>query len=148
MVSMIGAIRNYIASCPYLAEGRILGVDRLGADPVEYSIDTVPCEPVVRGYVDGSSVRQIEFIFGSREAYGQDILQNIMNSGFYEDFSDWIERQNNLRNYPDFGEYRSVQSIEVLTNGYAFEVSTDTSRYQIQLRIKYYQDRRYTKEEI
>lgn len=147
MTGMIEAIRNYIAACPYLAEGRILGVDRLGADPIEYSIDTVPCEPVVKRYTDGSSVRQIEFIFGSREAYGPDVLQNIMNSGFYEDFADWIEQQEDLRNFPDFGPYRSVQSIEVLTNGYAFEVGTDTSRYQIQLRITYYQDRRYKKEE-
>lgn len=148
MAKMIEAIRDYIATCPYLAEGRILGVDRLGADPVEYSIDTVPCEPVVKRYTDGSSVRQIEVIFGSREAYGQNVLQNIINSGFYEAFADWIEQQDNLRNLPNFGQYRSAQSIAVLTNGYAFEVGEDTSRYQIQLRITYYQDRRYAKEEI
>lgn len=146
MAGMIESIRDYIATCPYLAEGRILGVDRLGANPVEYTIDTVPCEPIVKRYTDGSSIRQIEVIFGSRETCGQDVLQNLVNSGFYESFSDWIEEQEHCRNYPEFGKYRSAQCIAVLTNGYAFEVGEETSRYQIQLRITYYQDRRYKEE--
>lgn len=147
MVSTINAIREYIKKCPYLDNGRILGVDRLGADPIEYTIDTVPCEPIIKEYIDGSSVRQIEFIFGSREKYGQDVMQNIMNSDFYENFACWIEQQDEKRVFPDFGKWRSVSSIEVLTNGYAHDVTLDTSRYQIQLRITYYQDRRYKKEE-
>lgn len=147
MVSTISAIREYIKKCPYLDNGRILGVDRLGADPIEYTIDTVPCEPIIKEYIDGSSVRQIEFIFGSREKYGQDVMQNIMNSDFYENFACWIEQQDEKRVFPDFGKWRSVSSIEVLTNGYAHDVTSDTSRYQIQLRITYYQDRRYNKEE-
>lgn len=145
--SMIESIRNYIATCPYLDRGRILGVDRLGADPIEYTIDTVPCEPVVKQYIDGGSVRQIEFIFGSREAYGQDVLQNLANSGFYENFADWIEQCNDQRILPEFEKYRTARSIEVLTHGYAADVGAETSRYQIQLRITYYQDRRYKKEE-
>lgn len=147
MVSTINAIREYIKKCPYLDNGRILGVDRLGADPIEYTIDTVPCEPIIKEYIDGSSVRQIEFIFGSREKYGQDVMQNIMNSDFYENFACWIEQQDEKRVFPDFGKWRSVLSIEVLTNGYAHDVTPNTSRYQIQLRITYYQDRRFKKEE-
>lgn len=148
MVSTINTIREYIKKCPYLDNGRILGVDRLGADPIEYTIDTVPCEPIIKEYIDGSSVRQIEFIFGSREKYGQDVMQNIMNSDFYENFACWIEQQDEKRVFPDFGKWRSVLSIEVLTNGYAHDVTPDTSRYQIQLRITYYQDRRFKQEEI
>lgn len=147
MVSTINAIREYIKTCPLLDRGRILAVDRLGIDPVEYTIDTVPCEPVIRDYTDGSSIRQIEFIFGSREAYGRDVLQNIMNSDFYEKFAAWIESQNSKEIYPDFGDYRDVQSVEVLTNGYAFDVTPDSARYQIQLRVTYYQDRKFNERE-
>lgn len=148
MVSTTNAIREYIKKCPYLKNGRILGVDRLGADPIEYTIDTVPCEPIIKQYTDGSSVRQIEFIFGSREKYGQDVMQNIMNSDFYEKFACWIEQQDEEQIFPDFGKWRSPLSVEVLTNGYAHDVTPNTSRYQIQLRITYYQDRRFRQEEI
>lgn len=148
MVSTTNAIREYIKKCPYLKNGRILGVDRLGADPIEYTIDTVPCEPIIKQYTDGSSVRQIEFIFGSREKYGQDVMQNIMNSDFYEKFACWIEQQDEKQIFPDFGKWRSPLSIEVLTNGYVHDVTPNTSRYQIQLRITYYQDRRFRQEEI
>lgn len=143
MSSIINAVREYISTCPYLEEGRILGVDRLGADPIEYTIDTVPCEPIIKEYTGGSTERQFEFIFGSCEKYGQDILQNIFNSEFYEKFADWIERNNWNRIYPDLGEFRTVNKIEILTNGSAFEVGSNTSRYQIQMRIVYFQDRRY-----
>ena len=89
-MSIIQAIRDYIAACPLLHEGAIVGVDRLGAQGVAYTIDTTPCEPVVRQYVDGGSMRQFLFVFASREAY-------------------------------DTGD--------------------DTARYQMQLRLLYYQAR-------
>lgn len=147
MASIINAIREYIKTCPYLDKGCILGIDCLDADPIKYTIDTVPCEPIVSEYIDGSSVRQIEFTFGSREKYGQDVMQNIINSDFYENFACWIEHQNENQIFPDFGKWRNVRSIKVLTSGYAFDVTPNTARYQIQLRITYYQDRRYKKEE-
>ena len=67
-MSIIEAVRNYIASCPLLKDGRILGVDRIGADAIEYSIDVLPCEPVLKTYVDGSKIKQFQFAFSSREA--------------------------------------------------------------------------------
>lgn len=47
-MSIVEAVRNYIASCPLLKDGRILGVDRIGADAIEYSIDVLPCTPVLQ----------------------------------------------------------------------------------------------------
>lgn len=145
-MSMIQAVWDYIATCPLLENNRILGVDRLGVDPIEYTIDTLPCEPIVRKYVDGSSIRQLEFAFGSREAYGHDVIQNILNSEFYEQFADWIGRNDANEIYPDFGEGKKVRSIAVISSGYALEVTEKTSRYQIQLRITYLQSWRYLKD--
>lgn len=96
--------------------------------------------------MDGSSIRQLEFAFGSREAYGHDVIQNILNSEFYEQFADWIGRNDANEIYPDFGEGKKVRSIEVISSGYALEVTEKTSRYQIQLRITYLQSWRYLKD--
>lgn len=142
-MTIIESIRSYIAQCPLLKSGCLLNVDRLGANEVEYTIDAEMTEPILRKYVDGSSLRQLNFVFASRESYGSDTLQNIANSGFYESFADWIEAQSRSGNLPELDEYRTSQYIEVLSGGYVFDASDSTARYQIQLKFVYYQDRRY-----
>ena len=53
-MSMIQAVWDYFSTCPLLENQRILGVDRLGVDPIEYTIDILPGEQIVKRYVDGS----------------------------------------------------------------------------------------------
>lgn len=142
-MAVIESIRDFIADCPLLKNGVLLNVDRLGATEIEYTVDGEITNPVLRQYTDGSSLRQFEFVFASREKYGADTLQNIANSGFYEDFADWIETQSNAGNLPELGKYRVPQYIEVLSGGYVFDSDDSTARYQIQLKFVYYQDRRY-----
>ena len=142
-MSIIESIREYISGCPLLKNGVLLNVDRLGDTEIEYTIDGEITNPILRQYVDGSSLRQFNFIFASREKYGSDTLQNIANSGFYEDFADWIENQSNSGNLPILDKYRIPQYIEVQSSGYVFDTDDSTARYQIQLNFVYYQDRRY-----
>ena len=133
---LIECIRNYILRFPELKDGYLL-VDILGDKPIEYTIETVPCAPVVRKYTDGSCMKQFLFIFASREFFSEDVAQNIENLGFYEKFEDWIKEQNDEGILPDLGDDREPVSIEVITGGYAFEADTNTARYQIQLRLTY-----------
>ena len=112
-MSMIQAVWDYFSTCPLLENQRILGVDRLGVDPIEYTIDILPSEQIVKRYVDGSSIRQIELTFYSREPYGRDVIQNIQNSEFYEKFADWVEQNDDAGIYPDFGKWKTVRSIQV-----------------------------------
>lgn len=142
-MSIIESIREFISGCPLLKNGVLLNVDRLRDTEIEYTIDGEITNPILRQYVDGSSLRQFNFIFASREKYGSDTLQNIANSGFYEDFADWIENQSNSGNLPILDKYRIPQYIEVQSGGYVFDTDDSTARYQIQLNFVYYQDRRY-----
>lgn len=137
---IIDKIREYFLKCPLIDELARINVDYLGVDPVEYTIDSVPSETIIKQYVDGGGLKQYVFVFGSREYYGSDTLQNIENSGFYEKFSEWIENQSDIGNLPLLeGEKRSVK-IEVLTSGYLFDTSEENARYQIQMRLVYYED--------
>ena len=133
---IVECIRNYILRFPELKDGYLL-VGILGDKPIEYTIETVPCEPVIRKYTDGSCMKQFLFIFASREFFSKDVAQNIENLGFYEKFEEWIKEQNDEGILPDLGEGREPVSIEVLTGGYAFEADTNTAQYQIQLRLTY-----------
>ncbi|MCF0125462.1 MAG: chloramphenicol resistance protein [Clostridia bacterium] len=131
--SIIKAIREFIAKCPYLHDGKI-GVDYL-ENEVAYSIEPTPVAPKDASFIDDSAIKQFAFIFASRESYGQETIQNMLNTEFYEDFSDWIEEQNLNGNLP---EIEGIETIECLSTGYAYQTGIDTARYQIQLRITYY----------
>lgn len=137
---IIESIRNYIKTCPYLDEfAKGINVDYLAENSTTYSIEEVPCEPITKRYVNGDTVRQYDFIFCSREAYGPDVLQNIENCGFYEDFANWIESQSNIGILPKLSENKEASEIKVTTTGYAFQTDVDKARYQIQLKLIYFQ---------
>ena len=96
---IIKALRDYISQCPYLYEfNKGINIDYLDNDSTTYSIEEVPCEPIIKRYINGDTKRQYDFIFASRESYGADVFQNIENSGFYEDFSSWIEEESSKGN--------------------------------------------------
>ena len=137
---MIEGIRAYMCSCPVLKDGCFLGVDYLGSEPTEYAIETIPTNRIIKKYVDGGSLREYLFLFASRECYGRDVLQNLENSGFFEQFASWIESQNSKGIYPDLGPGKSACGIEALSNGYLFDETETNARYQIQCRIIYYQE--------
>ena len=114
-MSIIESIREFISGCPLLKNGVLLNVDRLGDTGIEYTIDGEMTAPILKRYTDGSSLRQFNFIFASRESY-----------------------------LPELDKYRIPQYIEVQSGGYVFDTDDSTARYQIQLKFVYYQDRRYT----
>lgn len=138
-MTLIEAVRAWIGTCP-LVEGEKLLVDFLPAEAASYSVDVVPVTPVVRRYLDGSSIRQFLFIVATRTWYGNLVRQQIDNLAFFEDLADWIADQDNEKNYPNLGPGRQARSLEITTSGYVFAPGTETARYQIQCRLEYFQE--------
>ena len=136
-MSIIESLHQYFLDCPLL-DGQRINIDFLPADQKEYSIEPTPAEPIVKRYTDGSSIRQYQFIFGSREFYSADILENLSNSSFYEQFSEWLEAQTKTGNLPTLPDGMQAQAIEALTQGYSFYQDTSNARYQIQCKLTYY----------
>lgn len=138
---IINALRDYVRTCPHLDtfnNAIKVNVNYLEPNTDTYSIEEVPIEPIVKRYVNGDSIRQYAFVFTSREPYGIDVLQNIDNSGFYEKFADWIENQNDNEIFPLLDNGLEPLEVKVTSTGYVIDVSEDTARYQIQLRLKYF----------
>lgn len=137
-MTIIEAVRKYLEGCPLLNGGK-LNVDFLPEEAATYSVDVVPVKPVVKAYLDGSSKRQFLFVFATRAYYGDHIRQQLDNLCLFEAFEEWVDKQNRARNFPDLGDGRTVQKMEVTTSGYVFAPDTDTARYQIQCRLSYFQ---------
>lgn len=111
-----------------------VNVDYLGTETVQYTVEPIPTNPILREFVDGSIQKQFSFVFASIQPYGGDVLQNIENTGFYEDLENWFRKMSNDEELPEGWE-----RIECLTSCYVFEVpeSTDRARYQMQCRVVY-----------
>ena len=119
-----------------------LDVDFLDENADTYSVDTIPCEEVLKRYKDGGKMKQFQFAVSSRRYYEQNIKNNLSNLQFFEDLTEWIEKQSRARNFPSMDNNRQPLKIVVTSTGYPFDVSEDgKARYQIQLRLEYYQKR-------
>jgi len=119
-----------------------LDVDFLDDDVDTYSVDTIPCEEIIKRYRDGSAVKQFQFSVASRRLYDQNIAQNLESLQFFEDLTSWVEGKALAGELPNMGSNRTAQKIVVTSTAYPFIVSEDgKARYQLQMRLEYYQKR-------
>ena len=137
-MKIIESIRNYIGNldCMKTFENAI-NTNFLDGEIDSFSIEEIPCNPIVKKYLDGSSKRQFQFAFCSREPYGQEIIQQIENSTFYEDFAEEIEVKNNQGILPIGVNGIEPIGIEITSGAYVVATEEDTAMYQINLNFKY-----------
>lgn len=134
------AIRAYLETYPGLSGG-VMHVDWLPESARAYSLESVPCEPVLARYMDGSSRRQFQFNLASSIFYSPDVEGQTENMTWFESFDDWIRQKNDLRQLPDLGEGRRCKSIEILSSAYPVAVDdSGVARYQLQMGITYLQE--------
>lgn len=136
-MTILKSIRNYFCSYPLLKDGA-LNVDYLDAG-FNYNIDSVPTNPILKKYVDGGAQKQFIFVFCSREAQGNDILQNLENNGFYDSLCEWINDNNHKRVLPTMEEGKEPIRVDYLTYGYLFGNTEDSAIYQVQFRLIYFE---------
>lgn len=137
-MNIMEGVRAFIRKYPPLAENK-LNVDFLPADARSYSVEAVPANDVVKTYLDGSTVRQFLFVLASRESYGGEVLRQLDNLGFYEDFALWLKQQNLQKKFPNLGDGKEIIGIEATTSGYALSTGEDKARYQIQCKLEFIQ---------
>lgn len=137
--SIMEGLADYFLQCPLLKDG-VFRVNVLGCEPVEYALESAITSPVVRTYVDGSSIRQYQFNFNSREAYSMDRIMAIRNESFYEDFCNWVEKQNVSGNLPEMPEGCEAQALTVLAPGFMLDATMENAFYQVQLQLQYFKE--------
>ena len=121
-----------------LSDGRV-NVDYIGTD-MGYSVDPLPCDPIIQRYMDGGAKKQFQFAFTSQEEYDQDARINIENSGFFQSFEEWLEQQSFNDNLPELEEKKSPISIETLNSGYLYDINEEKAKYRIECRLIYAQE--------
>lgn len=140
-MTIIESIQSVIGNCPYINEfSKAINGDYLLENASVYSVESISASPIIKKYINGDSIRQYVFTFSSKESYGQDIIQKLQNSGFYEYFSDWLEDQTIAGNLPLLSEGKESRKIETITTDYAFKTELNLAKYQIQCRLIYFEE--------
>lgn len=137
-ISLIEYIRAFILDCPFLADWRV-NVDYL-SEKMEYSIDPLPCDPIIQKYMDGGSKKQYQFAFTSKQEYDEDARINIENSGFYQRFEEWLQDQVEKNNLPEMTGKKQPYSVETLNSGYLYDAEGKRAMYRIECRLLYVQE--------
>lgn len=133
-------VRTWLRQYPGL-QGR-LDVDFLDENADTYSIDTIPCEEILKRYKDGSTIKQFQFAVSSRRYYEQNIKQNLSNLEFFEGLTAWVEQKAQQRELPEMDNNRTALKIIVTSTAYPFVISEDgKARYQLQMRLEYFSKR-------
>lgn len=105
------------------------------------AMNSVSGDRVYKRFVDGSVQRRVIFaidmVLSYDDAGTSDVNMNAINE--VNKFSEWIEEQLSLQNVPDFGNNKTIESIEVLTNVPSLLVDNTNglAKYQFQARIEY-----------
>lgn len=132
--SIINAIREYFEEQNILKNKKV-NIDFIKNNTNEYIIEPVPIEPIYKPYVDGKAIRQYVFQFSSLNYLTSEVINNLLNSEFYENFSKIIEENNKKGILP---KIEGIQSIECLNIGTIENEEQNKAKYSIQMRILYY----------
>lgn len=113
-----------------------------GESTGDTSLNTVYSDTEIKRYFGGS---QKEYIFAIKQMkeYSTGVMIPPVNAEVLESvqgFMDWIDQQDRLKNYPDFGANCKIQKIENLQN-MPNVAGTDeaTAQYMFQCRVLYYE---------
>ena len=132
--SKMELIKEFIETCPYLKNGKV-NVDYIKDKPQSYSIDETPVDPVLQNFSDGGRRLQIQFDFSIQASFSA--LENIKNSKFCDDFTDWIYEQNKQENLPKID---GAVWIKCLGRGTILQTTDSTAIYVIPIQVAYEED--------
>ena len=134
---MIEKIRDYISTCSYLDDYTELTINYLVDSKTAYSVNEGQgYDPVVDTYTNGSKEMQFVFTLDSRLVWNEDLENNIKNSKFFENFSNWLE------NNDDNGIFPSVngiipETIRATSNGFIYATDSNEAIYRIECIFTY-----------
>lgn len=136
-MTIIESVKDFISSCPFLAEMSEIYTDYTESEPDCYGIaDYGEGEPLAV-YMDGSEVCQHNFALYFR-TYTSAEKERIDATGFFEKFSDWLDENTKKRTLPNLGEGKIAESMRA-ANAMLFSQDEDGTQglYQAQFILTY-----------
>lgn len=137
MDTRIASLRTYLISIlnSLTTKEYDFNVNMLSNDPNNYSLDRLPLENEITKWIIGTKIKRDAYTFRARFNISQDLANNLQNIGFFEQFEEAIETNNEKGILPNIED---IKSIECLNGGTLNWCDTNTAEYDIQIQITYY----------
>ena len=129
---LIGVLDGLVQNSKYS-----LNANNLDNEPNSYSLDKIPMQKTITKWVIGTKIQRDVYSFRSRKTYSQATIENLKNMGFFEDFEKAIETNNKNGILPEIENIKSIECLNCATMSYA---ETNTSEFDIQIQITYWED--------
>lgn len=126
---LLGIIDTLLTNTKYQ-----INADMLTTDVNNYSIDKIPTESIIEKWITGDKICRDVYSFRSRNNYSQDVLNNLLNVGFFEVFEKKINDNNNKGILPSID---GIETIKCLNCGTMNNATTNTAEFDIQIQIEY-----------
>lgn len=143
------AILNFIATYDGIATSPIF-INFINANDDDVQFLTDENETILnRKFIDGSELKQYTFSLVITKtitdlAIAKDLMinENIDDIADIQKFMDWLNEQNDIRNYPDFGSDCVVEEMHTTAenpslDGINTEVSPALAMYSMKIRIDF-----------
>jgi len=140
---------NFIKTCPAIKSSPLyFNFAEEDADNIHFVAEANPNS--VRTFVDGSVLRQYSFSIINYKSVAHNPLidkegfidENMEDLAQVQSIIDWIEEQEELHNYPDFGANTSIDKMWCVTddpNLHGVDISKNPplAKYSILIKIEY-----------
>lgn len=144
------AIINYILQCPQIKDTPLYFNFINAKDNTSQIVTTANDKFLDKPYITGSVEKQYSFRILIFKSITDDALvklegfahENVEELAYVQALIDWISAQDELKNFPDFGEECDVDGIETSAEtprleGINMEVAPPLAMYSVTIRIHY-----------
>ena len=145
------AIIEYLQTCPYLQNLKVYFNFAQATDNIKQLVTVATSTNTVKSYIDGSKDRTYSITIIDYRSVAYQPLVNAQ--GDYpnenvEEFLDvqgiieWVSEQNDLRNFPNFGNDYVVEEVSTTTdipnlNGVDTSIQPTLAKYSVTIQVKY-----------
>ncbi len=150
MIDKNQAIIDFLLQCPDIANSELY-FNFINAEDDNKQIITESNDKFSnRSYIDGSVLKQYTFTLIDFKSITDSALvliqdypnENVVDVSDVQALINWINEQNKLQNFPNFGEDCEIQSIETTSENPNFEgINTEVTpilaMYSISIKIEY-----------
>lgn len=145
------AIIDYLLQCPDIADSPLYFNFIEAKDGAAQVLTMTDEMATLRIYIDGSVRRRYMFnlvVFKSISEFAipkgliDTSIENVEDIKDVQALIDWVSEQNNLRNYPNFGEHCIIENITSTTDtprlmGVNTELNPPLAMYSMSIQVEY-----------
>lgn len=134
---MTESIIDFLSECPVLL-GKKINVNYLDGESSSYSLENVPCEPVLRRYADGGMLCQRKFVLAMRKDSSLSMKRNLSVQKECEEIRLWLGKQTSEGRLPCYGNDGTAVSFEMIKDFGVVQTASMDMRYEAVLKFVFY----------